>query len=107
MGTIKVYPGLLEKSTGDLMVHTHYGGRFVQQDDDNIITYLKSDKGNDAAFIRIAKEVVNYSGHIGYELCSPVLLGHRHAGLEYALEQAELACAYMRRILDQHRLNYV
>jgi hypothetical protein len=87
------------------MVHTHYGGRFERQDDGSV-TRLganpppPSHRSDDAAFLRIAKEIVNYSGHIGYELCSPVLIGHRHAGLAYALGQAELACVYMRQILD-------
>ena len=93
------------EATGDLMVHTHYGGRFERQDDGSVIRLRTnppppSHQSDDAAFLRIAKEVVNYSGHIGYELCSPVLIGHRHAGLAYALEQAELACVYMRQILD-------
>ena len=45
-------------------------------------------------------EIVIFEGHTGYELCSPVIIGHRHAGLEYALLRAQLACEYMRRIID-------
>ena len=92
------------------MVHTHYSGRFERQEDGSVIrlgtspqpwlTKPPSYQSDDATFLGIAKEVVNYSGHIGYELCSPVLIGHHHAGQEYALEQAELACAYMRQILN-------
>lgn len=91
------------EATGDLMVHTHYGGRFERQADGRVTglrSPLQAQEADDADFLRIAKEVLDYSGHIGYELCSPVLIGHRHAGLEYALEQAELACVYMRQILD-------
>jgi len=93
------------EATGDLMVHTHYGGRFERQNDGSVSRIQINPKppsyqADDATFFRIAKEVVNYSGHIGYELCSPVLIGHRHANQAYALEQSELACAYMRQVLD-------
>jgi sugar phosphate isomerase/epimerase len=100
--TEEYYHAAIE-ATGDLMVHTHYGGRFQRQADGSISLLrspLQPQRAGDADFLRIAKETINYSGHIGYELCSPVLIGHRHAGLEYALKQAELACVYMRQILD-------
>lgn len=91
------------KATGDLMIHTHYGGRFERQHDGGITMLqspLRTQQAGDADFLRLAKELIGYSGHIGYELCSPVLIGHRHAGLEYALEQTELACIYMHRIIE-------
>ncbi len=91
------------RAKGDLMVHTHYGGRFERLDDGTIVRLrgpLQSQQADDAEFVRIAKEEINYSGHTGYELCSPVLIDHRHAGLDYALGQAKLACDYMRQILD-------
>ena len=100
--TEEYYRAAIE-ATGDFMVHTHYGGRFQRQVNGSV-TGLRSPvripQADDATFLRIAKEAINYTGHIGYELCSPVLIGHRHAGLEYALEQAELACIYMREIVD-------
>jgi sugar phosphate isomerase/epimerase len=90
------------EATGDLLVHTHFGGRFERQSDGNV-TRLR-DRVNpymadDRTFLKAAKEIVDYQGHTGYELCSPVLIHHRHAGVEYALEQAGLACEYMRGIL--------
>jgi len=93
------------EATGELMVHTHYGGRFERQGDGNVIRLRTnpqppSYQSDDATFFKIAKEVINYSGHIGYELCSPVLIGHQHANQAYALEQAFLACAYMRQVID-------
>jgi len=100
--TEEYYRAAIE-ATGDLMVHTHYGGRYQRQSDGSVTRIqspLHPQQADNAAFLRIAKEVIDYSGHTGYELCSPVLIGHRHAGLEYALEQAELACVYMRQILD-------
>ncbi|MCZ6680088.1 MAG: sugar phosphate isomerase/epimerase [Candidatus Poribacteria bacterium] len=91
------------EATGELLVHTHFGGRFERQED-GTVTRLHDkahpDRADDLAFLRAAKSIVNYQGHIGYELCSPVLIGHRHAGLEYALEQASLACEYMRGIVN-------
>ena len=87
------------EATGDLMVHTHYGGRFERRPD-GTVSRLQPYRADDRTFLRLAKEIIGYQGHIGYELCSPVLVGHRHAGLDYALLQAELACQYMRAILD-------
>ena len=86
-------------ATGELMVHTHFGGRFERRPDGAVVR-LQPYNADDRAFLRLAKEIVGYQGHIGYELCSPVLIGHRHAGLDYALLQAELACQYLRSIID-------
>lgn len=91
-------------ATGDLMVHTHYGGRFERNDDGSVQRLLRpgqsQPKVTAAGFLKMAKELIGYDGHIGYELCSPTLIDHRHAGLDYALMQAELASVYMRQILD-------
>ena len=87
------------EATGDLMVHTHYGGRFERRPDGSVAR-LQPYRADDRAFLKAAKEIASYQGHIGYELCSPVLVGHRHAGLDYALLQAELACQYMRQTID-------
>ena len=100
--TEKYYRAALE-ATGDLMVHTHFGGRFERQADGSVDRSQdpRGRTGSDMGlFLRLAKEIVNFQGHAGYELCSPVLTGHRHAGLEYALLQAELAGQYMRQIID-------
>ena len=89
-------------ATGDLLVHSHFGGRFERDGDGRIhqATSLAHPAVCDyPAFLKAAKEIAGYDGHLGYELCSPVLTGHRHAGLGYALEQAELACAFMRQCL--------
>lgn len=91
------------EATGDLLVHTHFGGRFEREADGRVIRLRNRANppgADDRAFLKAAKEIVNYDGHIGYELCSPVLIGHNHAGLEYALLQAELACEYMRGVID-------
>ncbi len=91
------------EATGDLMVHTHFGGRFQQQPD-GTVTKLRDRAhphvSDELAFLRAARGIVGYKGHIGYELCSPVLTAHCHEGLDYALLQAELAARYMRQIID-------
>jgi sugar phosphate isomerase/epimerase len=85
-------------ATGDLLVHTHFGGRFERLADGRV---RPLDTRTDyPTFVRLLRDVVGFKGHAGYELCSPVLIGHRHAGLDYAHLQAELACAYMRQILE-------
>jgi sugar phosphate isomerase/epimerase len=84
--------------TGSLMVHSHYGGRFERRADGSIGRQGGGEE-RDGWFVKHAKERAGFDGHNGYELCSPVLVDHRHAGQEYALEQAELACAYMKQVI--------
>ena len=92
------YYGRAIAATGDLMVHTHFGGRFERLADGRVVSL--DTRTDYSTFMRLAKEIVGFEGHTGYELCSPVLIGHRHAGLEYALLQAQLACEYMRQVID-------
>jgi len=90
-------------ATGELMVHTHFGGRYERKADGEVVPLRDplGRKGSDMPlFMKLAREIVDFQGHAGYELCSPVLINHRHAGLEYALDQAELAGRYMRQIID-------
>ena len=89
--------------TAGLMVHSHFGGRFVRTPEgraERLAHPLHPPRDDWPTFLRLAREIVGYDGHLGYELCSPVLVAHRHAGLEYALEQAQLACQYMREVID-------
>jgi sugar phosphate isomerase/epimerase len=88
------------QATGALMVHSHYGGRFQRLDDGRLALINTSFGGEteNALFMRLAHEVAGFTGHNSYELCSPVLIGHRHAGLDEALRQCELAAEYMRQI---------
>ncbi|HET6428233.1 MAG TPA: sugar phosphate isomerase/epimerase, partial [Phycisphaerae bacterium] len=86
------------EATGELFVHSHFGGRFVADADGNV-DLLGKRHADYPTFMRLAK-ANGFTGHTGYELCSPVLTGHRHEGLDYALQQAELACRYMRGIID-------
>ena len=91
------------QATGDRMVHTHFGGQFERLEDGTVAplrTRPVQQGVNYPLFMQLARQIVGFNGHTGYELCSPVLVGHRYAGLEYALGQAELACAYMRQVID-------
>ncbi len=100
--TQQYYRQALE-ATGARMVHSHFGGRFLRKPGGGVQRERSPvmPPGADwPTFLRLARETLDYKGHVGYELCSPVLIGHRHADLPYALEQAELACQYMRQIMD-------
>jgi sugar phosphate isomerase/epimerase len=90
------------EATGSLMVHSHFGGRFERVPDGAAAPLRRPGQPPGAdyrAFLQAARHIISFQGHIGYELCSPVLIGHRHAGLDYALLQAELACQFMRQII--------
>jgi len=90
------------EATGELFVHSHFGGRYVEDADGNVDLMpgpLGRKHADYPTFVKLAK-AAGFTGHIGYELCSPVFTGHRHEGLDYALQQATLACRYMRGIID-------
>jgi sugar phosphate isomerase/epimerase len=86
------------RQTGSLMVHTHYGGRFVRKRDGEVVRWGNY-AADDHVFLKLAKECAGFRGHIGYELCSPVVTGHDHEGLNYALEQCALAAIYMKGVV--------
>jgi sugar phosphate isomerase/epimerase len=90
-------------AAGQRFAFSHYGGRFVRDKQGEVIRNLRKPipyKSDDRAFVKAAKELVNYQGHWGYELCTPILTGHRYEGLKYALDQVQLASEFMRRIID-------
>lgn len=88
------------QATGPLMVHSHFGGRFERLRDGRIVPITSSFGGetDNALFMHLAREIAGFAGHNSYELCSPVLIGHRYAGLDEALRQCQLAGEYMRAI---------
>lgn len=91
------------EATGPRMVHSHFGGRFIEKPDGTVERRnraLRPSKDDWATFLGLALEITGFDGHIGYELCGPVLTGHRHEGPDYVLEQAALACRYMRQAID-------
>ena len=89
--------------TGDLLVHSHFGGVYERQPDGTVtrIFFGVEPRASDwPMFLRLAREINGFAGHIGYELCSPVVINHRYKGLDFALQQAELACAFLRQAID-------
>lgn len=89
--------------TGDLLVHTHFGGRFERRTDGSVARIVRglAPRVSDwPTFLRLAREINDYRGHISYELCSPVLTDHRYEGLDYALEQAELGAEFTRQLIN-------
>jgi sugar phosphate isomerase/epimerase len=96
--TEEVYREALE-ATGRRMIHSHFGGRFERRRDGRV-ERVPGYAADEPLFFRLARKIAKFDGHVGYELCSPVLIGHRHAGLDYALLQAELAARYMRQIIE-------
>ena len=43
----------------------------------------------------------SYHGYVGYELCHPLpVVNGQTVGIEYAAENARLASAYMRGLID-------
>jgi sugar phosphate isomerase/epimerase len=93
------------RETGDRQLHTHYGGRFERQPDGSIVPHnpnpLAEGGCDDALFMKASHEEIGFSGHTGYELCSPVLIDHRYAGQDYAIEQVKLAAEYMQNIINE------
>jgi sugar phosphate isomerase/epimerase len=103
MHTEEYYRTALQ-ATGKALVHTHYGGRFVEKKDGRVeflTTPLRHALNDWPLFLRLAKKICGFKGHIGYELCSPVLTGHRFEGLDYACKQAELACRFMKQSVEK------
>ncbi len=91
------------EATGDLMVFSHFGGRFERGPDGAVrhnVDPRKPAGAGEAAYLRLARETIGYEGYFGYELCSPVLTGHRYECLDYAKSQAQMAAEYMRGIID-------
>ncbi len=51
-------------------------------------------------FVAAMKEI-GYLGYVGYELCHPLpVVNAQTVGIEYAEENARLACEYMRRLIN-------
>lgn len=91
------------EDTGALMVHTHFGGIYDRLPDGTVTRIDRREKpteGNLHAWLKAAKEVVDFQGHVGYELCGPVVLQHKYRGKDYALRQTELAAEYARTVID-------
>lgn len=99
------------RETGDLMVHSHFGGEYDEGADG--IPMLRGRSRSDRSdrsdrpdrpvgyetFIRAIKEQ-GYQGYLCYELCHPCIIGHRHFGLDEALRQVSRAAVSMRHLIQ-------
>jgi sugar phosphate isomerase/epimerase len=92
------------RETGNLMVHTHFGGEYDESPDgpQGVPVPRKLTRAsklhNYATFIRAIKEQ-GFDGYLGYELCHPCLLGHCFFGLDEAINQVQRASRYMRHLI--------
>jgi sugar phosphate isomerase/epimerase len=94
-------------AVGPLQVLTHFGGEFERRADGSIRGFERNDGviGEETNryyrdFVRSMNEV-GYDGYIGYELCHqlPVVDG-RTVGIEYADQNAQMAAAFMRDLIE-------
>lgn len=86
-------------ATGDLQVHSHFGGEF-ERDEDGTVQFKSLTVGrppvNYSAFLKAMKDI-GYDGYFCYEFCHPAVDETRQsAGVEMIHEQAALALEYMR-----------
>jgi sugar phosphate isomerase/epimerase len=94
---------------GALQVLSHFGGEFDRGADGMVRLRMPAAAGKDPepdcnpAFVR-AMRAVGYQGYIGYELCHPLpVVNGQTVGIEYAEENARLACEYMRGLIHAQR----
>jgi len=94
----------------DLIIHSHFGGNFIEVSDGRIVqlpfqggVYSEHSwkETNYATFISELKKI-DYNGHISYELCSPLVIDHEPAGIEEVDRRAKLASEYMRKLISQN-----
>jgi sugar phosphate isomerase/epimerase len=91
------------RDTGDLQVHSHFGGEFEEKDGEAVQRQiLHTTRGliNYSAFVKALKEI-GYEGYLCYEFCHPCLGENRELlGLDEVTRQVELAASYMRKLVD-------
>jgi sugar phosphate isomerase/epimerase len=90
------------RATGDLEVHSHFGGEFEERDGEvtqRPIRFTDREPFNYPAFVTALKEI-GYEGYLCYEFCHPCL-GDKHEllGVEAVAEQVQLAQRYMAKLV--------
>lgn len=92
------------RDTGALQVHSHYGGEFDEVDGQAVqrpIRFARRSAFNYPAFVKALKGI-GYTGYLTYEFCHPCLDEHHQLeGLDAVARQAELACRYMRQVIQE------
>ena len=90
------------RATGDLEVHSHFGGEFEERDGEAVqrqIRFTDRELFNYPAFVK-ALEKIGYQGYLCYEFCHPCLgENHELLGMEAVAEQVQLAARYMRKLV--------
>ena len=92
------------KTTGELQVHSHYGGEYKKDNNGDIVQkHLKFGEDiPDYPFFMEKMKEIGYEGYFTFELCHSVLNeSHEPAGLDFVDEQVELAQRFMRKIVDK------
>jgi len=91
------------RATGELQVHSHYGGEFEERDGEAVqrqIRFTRRSLINYPAFVKALREI-GYEGYLTYEFCHPCLgENHELLGVEAVAEQVELAGRYMRKLFS-------
>jgi len=90
------------QATGDLQVHSHFGGEFEEREGEaKQVPIPHTTRGliNYPAFVKELKEI-GYTGYLCYEFCHPCLSqDHELLGLEEVTRQVTLAARYMKSII--------
>jgi sugar phosphate isomerase/epimerase len=84
------------QAVGPLQVLSHFGGDYLERLPNGEV------KGQEfyRPFIRAMNEI-GYKGYMSYELCHPLpVVDGQTVGIEYAEKSAELACEFMRNIIN-------
>jgi len=90
------------RATGELQVHSHYGGEFEEVNGEakqREIRFSRRGLFNYPAFVKALKEI-GYRGYLCYEFCHPCLgENHELLGVEAVAEQVQLAQRYMQKLV--------
>lgn len=90
------------RATGELQVHSHFGGEFDQEGKEAVqrpIRFSRRPLFNYPDFVKALREI-GYQGYLCYEFCHPCLSErHELEGLAEVKRQVELAQRYMRRVI--------
>jgi len=96
------YVAAAVRATGDLQVHSHFGGEFDEVNGEAVqrqIRFARMELFNYPAFVKALKQT-GYQGYLCYEFCHPALVDHTLQGLDFILKQVSMAARYMRKLVS-------
>lgn len=94
---------------GPLQVLSHFGGEYERGADGSARpreSPAAKTREHDVyrTFVQAMREI-GYQGYLGYELCHPLpVVAGQTVGIEYAEKNAQLACQYMRGLINSLQL---